>query len=59
MLACPDGRCGERAVLMGGRQSLWYGDGHPEPEMFSCGGCGEILTLGYRVVADEKGREDR
>ncbi len=54
MLACPNGRCGERTVLMG-RQSLWYGCGRPE--MFSCGGCGEILTLGHPVVADEKGRE--
>lgn len=56
VLACPAGRCGERAVLMG-RQSLWYGYGRPE--MFSCGGCGEILTLGHRVVAGEKGCEDR
>ena len=56
MLACPDGSCDERAVLMG-RQSLWYGDGRPE--IFSCGGCGEILTLGHRVVVNEKGSEGR
>jgi hypothetical protein len=37
VLACPNGRCGERVVLTG-RNGLWYGGGRPEA--FSCGGAG-------------------
>ena len=47
MLACPNGRCGERIVLAG-RNGLWYGRGRPEA--FLCGGCGGRLTLAARIV---------
>lgn len=50
MLACPNGRCGERVVLAG-RIDLWYGRGRPEA--FSCGGCGGLLTLAARIVVGE------
>ena len=55
VLACPNGRCGERVVLAG-RGGLWYGRGRPEA--FSCGGCGGRLTLAARIVAGE-GRGSR
>ena len=55
VLACPNGRCGERVVLVG-RNGLWYGRGWPEA--FSCGGCGGRLTLAARIVAGE-GRDRR
>ena len=50
MLACPNGRCGERVVLAG-RGGLWYGVSRPEA--FSCGGCGGRLTLAARIVVGE------
>jgi hypothetical protein len=50
VLACPNGRCGERVVLVGSN-GLWYGCGRPEA--FSCGGCGGRLTLAARIVAGE------
>ncbi len=50
MLACPNGRCGERIVLAG-RNGRWYGRGRPEA--FLCGGCGGRLTLAARIVAGE------
>ena len=50
VLACPNGRCGERVVLAG-RHGLWYG--RSRPETFSCGGCGGRLTLAARIVLDE------
>ena len=50
VLACPNGRCGERVVLTG-HHSLWYGRGRPEA--FPCGGCGRRLTLAARIVAGE------
>jgi hypothetical protein len=50
MLACPNGRCGERVVLAG-RSGHWYGRGRPE--IFSCGACGGRLTLAARVVVGE------
>jgi hypothetical protein len=46
VLACPNGRCGERIVLAG-RNGLWYGGGRPEA--FSCGGCGALGAQGERV----------
>ncbi len=54
VLACPNGRCGERVVLAG-RNGPWYGAGRPEA--FLCGGCGGRLTLAVRiVVGDGRGR---
>jgi hypothetical protein len=50
VLACPNGRCGERVVLAG-RNSLWYGG--CRPEAFLCGGCGGQLTLAARIVVGE------
>ena len=50
VLACPNGRCGERVVLAG-RNGLWYGVGRPEA--FPCGGCGGLLTLAARDVTRE------
>ncbi len=47
VLACPNGRCGERVVLVD-RNGLWYGRGWAEA--FSCGG---RLTLAARIVVGE------
>jgi hypothetical protein len=44
MLRC--GECGERLVLLG-RRGGWYEAPGPT---FECGGCGNQLSLGSRIV---------
>lgn len=54
-LALRCGECGERLLLLG-REGGWY---ERPGRTFECGGCGNELSLGSRIVVGARSEERR